>query len=155
MADGSRGVPFPKRIRLPAEAYGDRDRVFHVVIRARVESIPFRDDEVAGAVWEVLEQEASSEHVALAAACLMPDHLHLAASPGDITLTAWIGRFKSLSTRVVWREGWRGVLWQPSFFDRYVRPGDWDEVLAYIVNNPVAEGLCDDASTWPWRAVWE
>src|SRR4029077_621590 len=91
----------------------------------------------------------------LLAACLMPDHLHLACRPGAIGLTRWIGAMKSLSTRASWSARWRGVLWQPSFYDRRIRDAEVEQTLKYIVRNPVIAGLCDAVEDWPWSAVWE
>jgi hypothetical protein len=39
--------------------------------------------------------------------------------------------------------------------DRYIRDGDhFDNVRAYIEKNPVAAGLCKQASDWPWSSAF-
>ena len=83
----------------------------------------------------------------------MPDHLHLLARALQETLTDWVARLKSLTTRAAWSVGWRGAIWQPRFFDRALRDGELAPTLAYIVNNPVVAGLVEEPADWAWLFV--
>ena len=43
------------------------------------------------------------------------------------------------------------VRWQSNFFDHRIRSdGEHQEKAAYIRRNPVARGLCQSQSEWPW-----
>ena len=143
-------VPFPRRIRLPHATYADASAAFHVIVRARVEARPFRG-RVGTAVWDTLMDETSLDRVRMTAACLMPDHLHLVASPAGMDVIKWVNALKSLTTRRAWEAGWNGVLWQPRFFDRLLRDeSEYYGALNYIRDNPVAAGLVEDSAEWEW-----
>ncbi len=146
--------PFRKSIRLPLEAYQDSGRVFHVVVHAFRTSTPFRDAVVANAVWDVVLQQNERSDVRLFAACLMPDHLHLLASPRARDLVRWLNALKSFSATAARMAGWSGPLWQPSFHDRALREDEFDGALGYVWNNPLAAEIATEADSWPWLAVW-
>jgi len=79
----------------------------------------------------------------------MPDHLHLLLSPpgNDLSISQFIGGFKSKSTRIAWGYGIRGKLWQGRFYDHILRKKEKMKVVGeYILNNPVRKGIVDD-----WR----
>jgi REP element-mobilizing transposase RayT len=99
------GVPFPKRLRLPPDAYSNPEHTFHIAIRAMPGERPFRDTVLGDAIWQLLLNEPGRRKIRLVAACLMPDHLHVIAKPLEQNVQAWVGAFKSYSTRVSWRHG--------------------------------------------------
>jgi putative transposase len=86
---------------------------------------------------------------------LMPDHVHLFAKGvlGAKSLAAWVGSWKSISSRRL--NGQAGIsppLWQPDYFDRFLRSDEsyrskWD----YVALNPVRKGLCQRPDQWPWK----
>ncbi len=78
--------------------------------------------------------------------CFMPDHAHLLVSlPGGMELSRFVQRFKGCSTRVFWRHGGTGGLWQRGFYDHIVRAEEDVRGLArYILSNPVRRGLVED-----------
>jgi len=60
-----------------------------------------------------LEAEAKNGGMLIYAYCFMPDHVHLLLSPKDRRDVAlFIRAYKSKTTRVYWRTGNRGKLWQ-------------------------------------------
>ncbi len=75
---------------------------------------------------------------------LMPDHLHLLATPGlsPVTLGEWI---KSLKACV----GNREFKWQTGFFDHVLRRSESEsEKWEYIRRNPERAGLVKNADDW-------
>lgn len=146
--------PFRKSIRLPLEAYQDSGRVSHVVVHAFRACTPFRVEGVATAVWDVVLQQNARHEARLFAACLMPDHLHMLASPRQRDLVRWLNALKSFSTTAARTAGWSGPLWQPSFYDRALREDEFDSALAYVWNNPLAAGISTDSGAWPRLGVW-
>jgi REP element-mobilizing transposase RayT len=126
--------------------------VFHIVVRALAGPAPFRGT-VGAAVWGALESERERTSIALVAACLMPDHLHVIARPSARSIVAWLNGWKSFTSRAAWNEGHRGALWQPSFYDRALRTRDeFESAVAYVLDNPGSAGLVSDGEVWPW--VW-
>jgi REP element-mobilizing transposase RayT len=149
-----RDFRFPKKIRLPAEAYENPDAVFHITMHAATETAPFKPKRAADVVWQLVRNEESRGSITPVAACLMPTHLHLVARRGRKTIVEWANGFKSYSTTVWWREGGgHGVLWQPSFYDvRQYSSRQVEAVIKYVVRNPVDAGFVEDPWQWPW--VW-
>ncbi|MCC7365744.1 MAG: transposase [Dehalococcoidia bacterium] len=142
---------FAKPIRLPREAYSDRDRAFHVVIRALPGQSPFRGD-AGQLVWDALLRERDRSSITLLAACLLPDHLHILVRPGDVLLFRWVQSFKSFTTALRRHADERAFSWQPRFYDRAVRAGELWTVIRYITGNPVEARLVAEGDEWPW--VW-
>ncbi|MHB8994094.1 MAG: REP-associated tyrosine transposase [Armatimonadota bacterium] len=89
---------------------------------------------------------------------LMPDHLHLFASPlsNEKTLAQFLGGFKQLATRLSWGAGWQGKLWQRECFDHLLRSEDsYAEKWEYVRNNPVRAGLVSSSDDWPYQGELE
>jgi putative transposase len=87
--------------------------------------------------------------------CLMPNHIHLIAVPeSEDGLRLAIGEaHRRYTSRINFREGWRGHLWQGRFAS-YVM--DEDYLLAcvrYIEMNPVRAGLAVKPEQWPWSSA--
>jgi REP element-mobilizing transposase RayT len=82
----------------------------------------------------------------------MPEHLHLVISIGDgADLIAIIHDFKSYTTNR-WRKlTGNDKLWQVSFYNHGVRHSErMDTLIAYVIENPVDEGLVVDWRDYPW-----
>ena len=84
--------------------------------------------------------------------CLMPDHLHVLASPqGGANLSTVLGSYESYVTQLSWGHGVIGKLWQRSFHDHILRQSDDAQaIIAYILDNPVKDGLVMRWQDWPW-----
>ena len=116
----------------------------------------FIDSPLNRALLTLLVNHARRERVMLHAYCLMPDHIHLLAEmPGDgLSLTDWVGRFKGLSTRLAWRTGLPGKLWQGRFYDHVLRQEESIERVAeYIVHNPVRKGMVETWEEYRWSGL--
>ena len=97
----------------------------------------------------------------LAAAVVMPDHVHLLLQPRKaFELSRVMKGLKGVSARLVNdRRGSHGTVWQDESWDRIVRDqAEFDEKLEYMLNNPVKKGLVADPWTydaWYYNAEWE
>jgi thiamine-phosphate pyrophosphorylase len=97
----------------------------------------------------------------LAAAVVMPDHVHLLLQPRRaFELSRVMKGLKGVSARLVNdRRGNHGNLWQDESWDRIVRDqAEFEEKLEYMLNNPVKKGLVEDPWTydaWYYNAEWE
>lgn len=97
----------------------------------------------------MLEQREGAR-VALFAACLMPDHLHLLIAPRSRDILAFIRDWKSWTSKLARDAGHFGPLWQPGMWDRAMRGrADFEQAVLYIVRNPAATGLVQDPDDWP------
>lgn len=113
---------------------------------------PFEGARGQGA-WDALLGERERPSIELLAACLMPDHLHVVAKPAERSIVAWLGSFKSYTTKVVRDAGGARFTWQPSFHDRVIRnPAELEATLRYVMENPMRAGLVAEGEQWPW--VW-
>jgi putative transposase len=106
-------------------------------------------------IWTSVMELRAGDHVELYAACLMPDHLHLLIAPKERDVIAFVGAWKSWTTRRAWDFGIRNSLWQRRMWDRTVRnDDDFAEVAEYIVCNPVVAGLVEMERDWLHSWVW-
>ena len=85
---------------------------------------------------------------------ILPDHVHLFASPSDLDapdVRAWVRYWKSLATRN-WPVGRDGPIWQRDVWDRQLRTGDsYARKWEYVRDNPVRHGLVACAQEWPYQ----
>jgi len=82
---------------------------------------------------------------------LMPDHLHLFASPGalELPLKNWVTYWKSQFSKLHQNSAHR---WQSDYWDTTVRGIDrYEEKWVYALNNPVRKGLVEHADAWPFQ----
>lgn len=101
--------------------------------------------------WRFLQEEGA---VYVYAVCVMSNHAHviLQAPPGkSITkLADIVQRHKSFTAsaanKLLHRQG--QSFWNPTYFDRRIRPGGFATVMWYVLNNPVKAGLVKDWRDW-------
>jgi REP element-mobilizing transposase RayT len=139
------------------EHYANRDTRFHLTLKAhpRFDKWP---DRVREMIWQATVDENDLDRVQLFAACVMPDHLHLLIGPARFDVIRFADAFKSWTTRLAWKAGIDGAVWQPGIWDRTIRDEkDFDNVSSYIVRNPVGAGLVEEARAWPhtWAYWWD
>jgi putative transposase len=146
-----RGRRFPKRIRLPLEAYAEAGSVWHITIRTARHQPHFANPALASMVCEQLRWYGNQYDLTLFGWCLMPDHLHLIAQVNSRSLIAALDAFKSWTTRQSHLLGVTGQLWQTSFHDHGLRnPADIDAAVGYLYRNPIRSGLVEHAEDYPW-----
>jgi len=82
---------------------------------------------------------------------LMPDHLHLFASPGEpvLEIEDWIRYWKRLFTqRISYSPGrWQSKGWHHRLRQDESYAEKWD----YVRHNPVRHGLVRDPGDWPYQ----
>ena len=82
---------------------------------------------------------------------LMPDHLHLFASPGPsgIPLDNWVRYWKSQFAKIRRNPSQH---WQTDHWDTRLRTDEgYEEKWFYVRNNPVRAGLVSTADDWPFQ----
>ena len=143
-------------MRLEDVGYSDPGMIYFATLCARDKGNVFLHELLARHVIDSLMWCRESGRFRIYAYCLMPDHLHMAVSPGDphVSLSDSIGAFKSFTTTASWKLGFDGQLWQRSWYDHIARREE--DVLAickYILENPVRKLLVESCDKWPWSGM--
>jgi putative transposase len=141
-----------KKIRLPLQVYAEPGTVWHITICTHGRVAAFGDNSFAAEICDQIGWYGRKYGVTIHAYCLMPDHLHAIAQVHANCLLSMLGAFKSFTTRLWWRNGGAGPLWQKSFHDHGIRQiDDFDAAVQYLFENPQRAGLVDEWSMYPWR----
>ena len=115
-----------------------------------------KDARVATLVQDALLFHHGAKYT-LAAWVVMPNHVHLLATPrAGHELSGIMHSLKSYTAseanKILSRQG---RFWQKESFDRYIRDAKhFHSVVAYIENNPVKAGLCEKPEGWPYGSAY-
>ncbi|MGD9714390.1 MAG: transposase [Thermomicrobiales bacterium] len=141
-----------RRIRLPRETYALEGSTWHVTLATRQGISPlFEERALRSRMVEVIDERCGIRGCVLHLSCVMPDHVHLLLEVGKDDLIAVIGDVKSCVAREWWGFGGERSPWQRRFYDRGVRTSrQFEEVVRYILGNPVESGLCEDWEEYPY-----
>lgn len=107
---------------------------------------------LAQVIADSLGEAAANNQWSVGRYVVMPDHVHFFAAPKtfEVSLSAFVGGTKQLSTRKAWALGHQGRLWQAEFFDHVLRSEEaYNSKWEYVRLNPVRAGLCQEAEHWP------
>jgi REP element-mobilizing transposase RayT len=103
--------------------------------------------------------EAAEEYLSsVIAYSIMPNHFHylccVVEEGGNVRKMAdWL---KRVSGHRIARLGFGTPVWQRSYWDRHKRAYEkTSHIVDYILDNPVAEGLCAHRDEWPHSAFIE
>jgi len=129
--------------------------VHHIIQRGHDQQLVFRDAADHLAFLEWLKEGARRFKVAIHAYVLMPDHLHLLATPADESgmarMMQWVGRYYVPYFNQKYHRA--GTLWQGRYkatvidAQRYLLP-----CSRYIEVNPVRSGLVASAADYLWSS---
>ena len=112
----------------------------------------FHTDTTVDRVLQQLLRSATSYGIDILAYCFMPDHLHalIAGASFDADAKAYLTFFRQ-SSGVAHRATVGSRLWQEGYFDRHLRDSDaTQDVVSYIVCNPVRARLCVLVESYRW-----
>jgi putative transposase len=88
---------------------------------------------------------------------LMPDHVHFFARPATNARpkAEWVGMWKSVSSRrIAATLAIEPPIWQPDYFDRYLRSSEsYSDKWQYVEQNPVRAGLVGRVEDWPYHGT--
>jgi REP element-mobilizing transposase RayT len=115
------------------------------------------DDEMHGAIRELLLHTMARYHLHCAAYCLMPDHAHF------LWMGLWEGSDQLKAARFFRRHwnaelGKHGVHLQPQAYDHVLReserrPDAFEDTIIYVFQNPQRAGLIADWQDWPYSGA--
>jgi putative transposase len=134
-----------KTIRLDRKLYQEKGQPFSITICTH-NNIPLLR-EFEGLIFQEVMEGSLGKKSDLMATCVMPDHIHLLLAPISENLIDLIGKWKSYTTHLMWKKGYKGKVWQRSFYDHALRKDeDLIKIAEYIVCNPVRKALVKE-----WR----
>ena len=144
-------LPRRKRLRLEAGLYAEPGRAFSVTIGTAPRSPIFADVEFGEDCVRLLKHHCVQTATRCYAYCLMPDHVHLLVGVGEqVSLSTFVGTWKSLCGMSRRRRRQSGRFWQRSFFDRALRENEpLDQTALYILANPIRAGLTTNLGDYP------
>ena len=96
--------------------------------------------------------------------CIMPNHVHAVftlyredTNGKIISLDDMMKSIKGVSARYCNQVlGLKGQFWHHESYDRLVRDRDeLDGIIAYVLDNPVKAGLCENRKDWQWSYIRE
>jgi len=122
---------------------------------AGIGSCIFRDPEVAHILQQAIEYE-DGKSCKLTCWVIMPNHAHLVLRPQQgHSLSDIVKRIKGVSARKINElRGTAGPVWQPDYFDRYIRDAEhYAHTINYVENNPVRAKLCAAKEDWKYSSA--
>jgi putative transposase len=88
---------------------------------------------------------------------IMPDHVHFFVRPeiGARPMAKWIQMWKGVSSRRIIRaQDVSSPIWQPEYFDRYLRSTEsYSQKWDYVEQNAVRAGLAERVEDWPYCGI--
>jgi REP element-mobilizing transposase RayT len=164
-----RKAPHRKLHRLSPQVYATTAYEYHFTVCARHQVQPFNNPQLADVIIDSLLWTRTNRKWLLYCYCLMPDHLHFVCRLTDKEVKLvnhgvrgflpegvleYLAHFKSYTTNQSWKVGCHGTLWQKSSYDR-VFDLDWpfEDVVEYVLNNPVRKGFVRDWREWRYSAI--
>ena len=141
-----------RKIRLDSEIYRTVDLPCFVTITTKGKQPIFSHQNLAKDFAALLRTVCNENNVPLYAYCVMPDHVHLLLSASETkAIIDFVREVKSRSTRLAWQHGFKGSIWQRSFYDHFLRrEEDCMLVASYIVGNPVRKGIVEHWQDYPF-----
>jgi putative transposase len=136
-------LPQRKQIRLTGFDYSTPTAYFITICANKKQNLFVRDN-LNRKIMECIHTEKLRTNFKIYVYCLMPNHIHLLLNPAEsgITVSQFIGGFKSKSTYIAWEIGIAGKIWQPRFHDYILRKTDDLKIVGqYILDNPVRKNL--------------
>jgi putative DNA methylase len=144
---------FPSEARDSGQAFAATDRLLD---EAREDPAYFRQPAVADMIVETIQFNANIlGHYRLHAFVVMPNHVHLLATPAVALpkLTKWLkGATAARANAILGLTD--NPFWQEESYDRLVRyEREFEEIRNYIEENPVRAGMVREAREYRWSSA--
>jgi len=127
----------------------------HITQRGNNQQEAFLCDKDRHVYVHFLAQYAREFGLIVDAYCLMPNHVHLVATPREVTsLASVVGLTHQRYAQYFNLEHERsGHLWQSRFFSCALDEAHYWSALCYVERNPVRAGLAHQAWDYPWSSA--
>jgi putative transposase len=151
----NKNLPYRKSNRVTEFDYSS-ERAYFTTICTHNKNKTFNDTTLVVQLVDLLKTYEDKLKFKVYVYCFMPDHLHLLINPADSgkSIPSIIGGYKSLSTKIAWKQGIKGKLWQSRYYDHILRKNeDLMDVGTYILNNPVRKSLVGKWEDYPFCGI--
>lgn len=127
----------------------------HITQRGNRRQRTFFNDDDYRAYRALMAEWCAARGVAVWAYCLMPNHVHLIATPETAeALARAIGEaHRRYTRRINEREDWTGFLWQGRFASCPLDETHLLTAARYVEQNPMRAHLVRRAEDWPWSSA--
>jgi putative transposase len=139
-------IKYKPKLHLNDFDYRGCYRYFVTICTDRKKNIFVKNNQLIEKMIEFLDQTAKRQFFTVWVYCFMPDHLHILVE--GINAYSDLKKFmKDFKQRTgYWykheESSTRNKLWQPGYYEHVLRKEeDTNELLRYILNNPVRKGL--------------
>ena len=134
---------YRRKIRLEPEIYRIAGLPCFITVATKDKQQVFSNQRLACDLAALLQTVCLENDIPLYAYCVMPDHVHFLVSASETKgIIDFVAEIKSRSTKIAWQHGYRGTIWQRSFYDHFLRQDeDCRAVAEYIIHNPVRSGM--------------
>jgi putative transposase len=127
----------------------------HVIQRGNRRQPTFFGPDDYRTYLDIATEAFAAAKVEVWAYCLMPNHVHVIATPNtEDGLAKAVG---ATHQRYTWlinqKQGWTGHLWQGRFGSSPMDEPYFIQCARYVGLNPVRAGLASKAVDWPWSSV--
>jgi REP-associated tyrosine transposase len=150
----SRPVPFRHLAHVPS--FRDSPIVFFTTCTYHRRKI-LASPECEGILREIWQRSADHDRWWVGHYIVMPDHVHFFARAeiGARRMANWVETWKSVSSRrIAAALAIKPPIWQPEYFDRYLRSSEnYSEKWHYVEQNAVRAGLVETVEAWPYRGT--
>ncbi len=132
-----------KKIRLDEKTYLLQGETNLITICTASRLNLFSDKNFVEICASRLRELAQKYKFTLGIFCFMPDHVHiLLSNTAGLSIVEFVRDFKYKCTRESWAFGFKGAVWQKSFYDHFLRNDeDLKATVDYIYENPRRKGL--------------
>jgi len=127
----------------------------HVTQRGNRREAVFQTDADRQRLLGLLKGYAADRGLTVQAYCLMPNHVHLVATPKTAEALAAVLKpvFLRYAQHVNWTHGLAGRLWQGRFYSCPLDERHFWAAVRYVERNPVRAGLVRKAHRYPWSSA--
>ncbi len=115
----------------------------------------FINESVNSIVCEALSYHLENNHITAAAYVVMPNHLHIIASPAEWTIPEFVNNYKTYTgAKVKAMGGFTNKVWRRRFFDeQLIDEKDMADKIVKIHNNPINKKIVKKAEEYDWSSA--
>lgn len=147
---------YQKRVRLKEFSYRGCYRYFVTIVTDRKKKI-FVSKEIVEQILRILKDLSTTYQFVIWVYCFMPDHFHVLIEGKSLNsdMKNLILRFKQKSA-YEFKKLYKERLWQENYYEHILRRNeDTQEVVRYILENPLRKGLVKDILDYPYAGSFE
>lgn len=127
----------------------------HVTQRGNYGGVVFENDSDREMYLSLISEYASRNVLSILSYCLMPNHVHFVAVPGNTDSLARVFNTAHMrySQWINWKRGLKGHLWQGRFYSCVLDGRHLFAAARYVERNPVRAGIIESAAGWEWSSA--